>query len=156
MPVVAGRATVASPKQEATASVTKETDMAFTAVQKRPWQRVALFDEVKFRNSETGGAIVFIARNIFEAMGSPKRVEILVGDGTDTGMIMIRKAISGTGYKVFVPEGKGAVKVGISPGRIGLKPKTEPIASLIWRMWGGDLIVELPVQQSAPRLVAAE
>ena len=131
--------------------------MGFEVIENSGFTLVALNNEVKFRNSKKGGATFSIARDVYASMGSPARVEVLVGNGEDAGFLMIRGAgASDQGYTVIAPKGKGAARFGISAGRFGMKPIDAPVETLTWRMEGSGLIVELPVQQSAPRLVAAE
>lgn len=76
------------------------------------------------KGRKTGSVTFFISRDIFQKIGAPRFLSVLLGSDEHSGYLaFVPKSMpSGSTYKVFLPEkGRGSARIGISSKKVGIR-----------------------------------
>lgn len=116
--------------------------MAFNEIEKGEGLREALTNTVKFHTSKTVGLFT-MSGDVFEKMGSPGFLRVLLGDGEHSGYVaLIPRQVPGKNTYSLVPSGR-CWKFAISARKIGVTAGKRPGRSMPFEITDDGLVVDL-------------
>lgn len=107
--------------------------------------RAALSSSIRLSFSATSKSVkVTIARNVFDALGAPRYVSVMVGSGEDAGRFILTPTATRTpaSFTTFGKSKKGAAAVSINRNKLGFKPGALSSTPVSFELRGSDLIVD--------------
>lgn len=121
--------------------------MAFKTIKRLRAGRPQLKNVVRFSKPTKSIVQIRISEDILKSMGSPSYVLVAVGDGPDTGRILLQKVSNDTdfAYKLSRPKQAICRQIAVSPMKIGLGDSplfktTDAKHTVI----DGNLIIQIP------------